>query len=165
MFISLMVSGDRCLQLQHQPRTDGCIVRFITLAAAQDALQQLGGGIRGKFRYTPHAVAMTWVRFTDPLPSCSQMLNATHLSLQGGPCSSSRIPEASEGRLSGVSGSTWAADGQQPAGHCRFGAISPSSCCAGGRAVPQASAAAGPAAAVPAAGVLWELDGGRPTSE
>jgi hypothetical protein len=49
----LMASAHLCLQLQHQPRTDGCIVRFTTLAAAQDALQQLGGGIRGKFRYSP----------------------------------------------------------------------------------------------------------------
>ena len=47
------LTAELCLQLQHQPRTDGCVVRFTTLAAAQDALQQLGGGIRGKFRYIP----------------------------------------------------------------------------------------------------------------
>jgi hypothetical protein len=45
------------LQLQPQARTDSCVVRFDTLAAAQEALQQLGGGMRGKFRCCPAQVA------------------------------------------------------------------------------------------------------------
>lgn len=40
----------RTSQIQHQPGVEACIVRFSSLAAAQEALQQLGGGVRGKFR-------------------------------------------------------------------------------------------------------------------
>jgi hypothetical protein len=116
-----------------------------------------------------YADAMMWVHSGHLPQRVTPDAHRATLCLQGGPCGDSCVSEASEGRVSGVNGSTWAADGaggQQPAGHCRLSALPPGSRCAGRRTVPQASAAAGPAAAVPAARLLLrELDGGRPASQ
>ncbi len=44
------------LQLHPQPGAGACIVRFTSAGALQEALQQLGGGVRGKFRVDPDAI-------------------------------------------------------------------------------------------------------------
>ena len=43
-------------QLQQQPGIGAYIVRFQSQAALLEALQQLGGGVRGKFRFDPAAI-------------------------------------------------------------------------------------------------------------
>ena len=56
-------------QLQHLPGVGACVVRFTSMAALQEALQQLGGGVRGRFRVDPAAIAAYTKAAAKPAPA------------------------------------------------------------------------------------------------
>lgn len=82
-------------QLVPQPGVSACIVRFASGAALQEALQQLGGGVRSKFRVDPAAIAAYVNQPQRPAPAAATAAaaaSAAPAAAPGGLCTSLSHP-------------------------------------------------------------------------